>query len=817
MHTRALISFLKCRIVTEALLVSLLAGVVLSQAQHKAIHGLVKDAKSGERLPNVALVVRGTRIGSTSNLEGYFLVMNVPDSSFVLEARMVGYAVAQVRIDPEQEDGGISIQLTPKDVLLEGLTVSADEATFLKTQNQTSLTTISPRQMTTLPNIGQVDIFRSLQLLPGINGTNDRSSGLYVRGGTPDQNLVIFDGMTVYHVDHFFGFFSAFNPDAVKDVQLYKGGFPAEYGGRLSSVIDMKGKAGDPDNYHVSAGLNLLSANALVEVPLFNRGSFLIAARRSYSDIIASGTYSSLFNFLTGSSSSQTPQGFGSRNRGGGFRSFSTQQTPAMTFDDVNAKLTYDLTPQDILSASFYSSLDNLDQSQQSSTQTIRGTTTQVTIPPTTDQTKQGNLGASAKWFHQWSDRFYSNALFATAKYSSLYHYEIDRTNPNGNIQSRQSTNEDNSINDNTFRLDNQWIVNKEHDLSFGTEISHTNVAYTLSGTTVFNTTQANLLNIGEQSTQSAFYLQDTWNAVSPLDVTVGVRATDYTLTKQFFVEPRVSMRYALTENLALKGAYGKYHQFVNRIINEDLTQGSRDFWVVANNNLQPGSAEHYIAGGTLENEEYAFDVEAYYKKLGNLVEFSQRFRRTADDVYSFFSGSGTAKGIEVLLQKKQGTINGWISYTLGRAESVFPELNSGNPFPAEQDQTHELKIIGNIALGENWTASSTFTFGSGEPYTAPISQYSIVLLDSTKFQYTHISDKDAFRLPTYQRLDVSVSKRFGDETSSHWIVGLSAFNLLNHTNVEYYQYDLTSDPVHVTTVTGLGFTPTLFVQVDFQ
>ena len=787
-------------------------------AQSHGIHGVVKDAESGERLPNAMLIIKGTTIGTKTNLEGYFVLPKIPDSAFVLQIRYIGYEVMEFAIDPKNESDNILVELKPQDIVLEGVTVIAQEPTILKTEKEASLSTVSARQMATLPSAGQPDIFRSIQLLPGVSGTNDRSAGLYVRGGTPDQNLVLFDGMTVYHVDHFFGFFSAFNPDAVKDVQFYKGGFPAMYGGRLSSVVDMIGKSGDPNNLHVGAGVNLLSANAIVEIPVSDKGSFLVAARRSYSEIISTGAYTSLYNFLTGSSSSTSgPQGLFGGGRGGRLNAFSTQQTPTPMFYDLNAKLTYNLSPDDIVAASFYNSMDDLDKSQQGGTQNFSNSTFQISLPSTTDDTRQGNLGASAKWFHQWSSAFFSNIVIATAKYSSTYNYQVARITPNGNNQNPQSTDEDNSINDNTVRLDNVWILNSSHEASFGTQISRMNVAYTLAATTVFNQSQAPLLDLNQQATQMALYAQDKWQIVPPLDVTVGVRATEYTLTHQTFLEPRFSWRYALTENLSFKGAYGIYHQFTNRIINEDLTQGSRDFWVLAQDKLQPGKADHYILGGTLENQDYILDAEAYYKILDNLVEFSQRFRRTADDLYRFFSGSGTARGIEVLLQKKQGSLNGWISYTLGKAENVFPDLNNGNPFPAEQDQRHELKIVGNLSLGASWTVSSDFIFGSGTPYTAPISQYSIVLLDGSSFQYTHVSAMNAYRLPAYQRLDLSISKRFGDEKSSHWIVGVSAFNLLNYKNIAYYQYDLNSNPVHITEVTGLGLTPTVFVQVDFR
>ncbi len=802
------------------LLAVLLFCLEASLAQASSIQGIVKDAKTGERLPSATVVVKGTKIGAKTNLEGFFLLPSVPDTLLVLQVRFVGYAPQDVTVDPRSHPEEITIGLKARDIQVEGVTVTAEQIAIMKAESEPSLTTISPREIMTLPNAGQADIFRSMQLLPGISATNERSSGLYVRGGTPDQNLILFDGMNVYHVDHFFGFFSAFNPDAIKKVEFYKGGYPAMYGGRLSSVVDMAGKAGDPEKFHLGVGASLLSVNATVEVPLFDKGSILVAGRRSFGDVIQGGAYQSLYEFLTGSSSTtQRPRitGGGPGRGPGGGSGVTEEVTPLPMFYDLNAKVTYPLSPRDVVSASVYSSMDELDKSQDASTQTVPGGGFQMSLPSTVDDSRQKNLGVSGRWFHQWGPAVFSNLLLATTKYTSSYEFGMTRSNPGGTSQDKQSTNEDNSVVEQSVRLDNQWTADEAHEVSFGAQVARTSVAYTLSASTSFNQSVANLLDMNQRSMQSAFYAQDKWKVIEPLDVTWGLRATTYTLTNKVYVEPRASWRLTLTDLVSLKGAYGIYHQFSNRIINEDLTQGSRDFWLLADPTLLPGRADHYILGATFETEQYVFDVEGYYKNYSNLVEFSRRFRRTPDDLYSFFTGTGIARGIEFLLQKKAGAFNGWISYTLGKVENTFAALNNGSPFAAEQDQRHELKLVGNLDLGSDWTVSSTFIFGSGTPYTAPISQYSIVLLDSSRAQYTHVSDKNAFRLPSYQRLDLSVSKRFGEKESSHWLVGVSCFNLLNHKNISYYEYDLNSNPVAVTAVTGLGVTPTVFVQVEFK
>jgi ferric enterobactin receptor len=790
------------------LVCGLISGYASLSAQTRAVSGRVIDANTGERLPYATIVVQGTKMGTQSNVEGFFLLQNVPDTSLILQVTYMGYASKEVAVDPATSATSIIIRLAQTSIDVEGVTVSAAQIEFIKTETVPSLTTLSPAQIATLPNVGQVDVMRSLQLLPGISATDDGSSGLYVRGGTPDQNLILFDGMTVYHVDHFFGFFSAFNPDAIKDIQIYKGAFPAKFGGRLSSVIDMVGKSGNTQEFHGTAGLSLLSGNATIEGPLLG-GSFLVSARRSYSDIIASGTYNTLYKFLTGTNAPQASNG--SQGFGGFGNTVAQQQTPNSAFLDLNAKLSYNITSQYIVSTSAYASNDNYDLSQQSSTQNVPGFGSRFTVPSNSNNTQQGNKGASIKLFAQWSDNFYSNIILAYDGYTSTYTSSLgSRT---GGSQ-QFATNEDNHIDDGTFSIDDVWKTNPFHELGFGLSLTQTKLGYALSGATQ-GATSRNILELDQQGLQNAVYVQDTWSQFDRLTLTGGLRANFFSVTNAWSLEPRFSLRYQLTENVSLKAAFGIHHQYANRIVNEDITQGSRDFWILADDSLPPSKAIHYVVGATWENENYAVDVEGYYKYLNNLVEFTQRFRRQALDLYTFLIGDGRVRGIDVLLQKKTGTLNGWISYTLGKAESRYPEYNNAQYFPSDDDQTNELKVVANVDIGSGWNASATFIYATGKPYTAPVSQYSLVLLDSATFSYTHVSQKNAYRLPAYQRTDISVSKKFRLESSS-LDVGLSLFNLFNHTNISYYQYDLTSQPIIITKVTGLGFLPSVFVQYEF-
>jgi outer membrane receptor for ferrienterochelin and colicin len=774
----------------------------------RTISGQVVDGNTKERLPYANVMIKGTKIGTQTNVEGFFLLHNVPDTLCTLQVTYMGYSSVEVPINEKTKVVGMLIKMKQISIEVEGVTITAEQSNFIKTEETPSLTTLSPTQISILPSVGQVDIFRSIQLLPGIAATNDGSSGLYVRGGTPDQNLVLFDGMTVYHIDHFFGFFSAFNPDAIKDVQVYKGAFPAKYGGRLSSVIDMVGKTGNPEEIHGVIGLSLLSGNATLEGPLFG-GSFLVSARRSYNDIIASSSYNTIYKLLTGSDVPQAAPGPQGGSRFG--NTMLQQEIPTSAFLDLNAKYSYSITTRYILSASYYKSSDDYDLSRESSTQNVPGFGPGMRIPSRSNNTQQGNNGASLKLFTQWSDDFFSNIILAFNGYTSKYTSIMGSQTSNA---LQFSTDEDNHIDDMSFSIDDEWRLTAVHELGFGTQVSQTKVKYSLSGLNPSRDAQ-NILDFSQRGWTGAVYIQDKWMLMEGFSVTCGLRYNYFSKTDSWYLEPRLSSRFELTENISLKAAFGIHHQFVNRILNENVTEASRDFWILADSSLSPSKAVHTIAGVTWENDSYVFDVEGFYKDMSNLVEFTQRFRREALDLYRFLSGDGRVKGVEFLLQKKSGFWNGWISYTLSKAEKRYAELNDGQYFPAENDQSNELKIVGNVDLGSNWNVSATFIYATGKPYTAPISQYSLVLLDSSVYSYTHISGKNAYRLSDYQRLDVSVSKKFKLESSS-LNVGLSIFNVYNHKNISYYEYDLNSQPIIVTKIMRLGFLPSVFVQYEF-
>ncbi len=776
----------------------------IASGQH-IISGKVLEQDTGEPLSFATIILEGTTSGTITNVDGFFTLLDVPDTLLKLVISYLGYETLIYEVTPDdiQSHSLIHIKLNLLASTLEEVVVKAESYKYINTTSGVSVVTVSPRQLSMLPAIGEADIFRSLQLLPGVSGTNESSSGLFIRGGTPDQNLVLLDGMTVYKVDHFYGFFSAFNPNAIKDVQLYKGAFPARYGGRLSGVVDMTGKTGSFENATGSINLNLISAGGYLEIPLFNKFSFLFAGRRSFTDILQSGLYNKITDNFAGDS--DIPGVDDETNI--------TEVEPVFYFYDLNSKLSYRPGEKDLITFSIYNGKDFLDKSRDLDRNLPGNILIYANIAEKADW---GNNGVSARWSRQWRPRLFTSMLVARSEYFSKYERDgflkVSITDKDSVIFSgSRHTFEDNSVKDLTFRADAEWQFLPGHKLDFGLSLNQTEIDY-------INTRDdsVTILARSQKAGYNSFYVLENWTQ-SRFKVSGGIRLSDYKYSDRLLVAPRISVIYNLTDSLKLKAAYGRHYQFVNRIINENISEGSRDFWLLADGDqIDVSNASHYIAGISYEHGQWLFDVEAYYKDMQGLSEFSLRFRRgieiNADEL--FFTGSGIARGIEFLVQKKQGMYTGWLSYTLGSIMHTFEAFNYGKEFPALHDQKHEFKWINSFELNE-WTFAATFIYGSGKPYSEPEGQYSIELLDGRKFNYIGIGAKNGSRLPSYQRLDLSahlkveLGKAIGD-------IGVSIFNFLNHKNIWYYAYDFSQDPVLITEVTYLGLTPNVSFQVTF-
>jgi len=753
--------------------------MTLSSYAQRTISGVIKSDDNQERLPFADVVIKNTNTGASTNVDGYFALLNAPTDSFRLQIAYVGYATKEILVEAGTEDlTEFNIELSTG-VLLDELVISGSTHKVLNASEGISAIQISPKQLSLLPNVGEVDIFRSLQLLPGVSASNENSSGLFVRG------------------------FSAFNADAIKDVQLFKGAFPAKYGGRLSGVVDLTGKTGNPSEFHGNVGINLLNARANLQIPLFNRGSLTISGRRSYTDLIQSQLFRDILGVFEDTEVPPDVDGL----------EINTTE-PSVFFFDMNAKLSYNPTEKDVVAISFYNGADHLENFNDLNLERLNGALQfDIDIEETTDF---GNRGGSAKWSRQWSPKWYSNLLVASSRYFSQFDRVTDvlvtAVEENREVADLQFVSkEDNEIRDLTLTLDNEVQLSAQHKLEFGALFTQAEVDYEFVRDDTLT-----ILDVAQEASYVAGYVSDTWKPFDRLSLQAGVRATHYSITDEIYWSPRASFDLSLTERISLKGGVSRHFQFVNRIINENVTEGSRDFWLLADDDLvKVSNADHFIIGASYETDDYILDVEAYRKDFNNLAEFSLRFQRNDIDLDQlFFTGTGVAQGTEILLQKKRGDYTGWVAYTLARVRNTFPELNNGFSFAALHDVRHEFKTVHSYEI-DNWRLSGTFVYASGRPFTEPAGQFSIDLLDGSSATFVNVGPRNGSRLPAYARLDLS-AHLLHKAGPFEFDFGLSVFNLLNRTNVWFQQFNFTETPPVITEINYLGLTPNLSVEVRF-
>jgi len=784
---------------------NLAANQGYSGASEKAdfkLSGRVVDTKTRESLPYVSIMIKGTRAGTRSNVDGYFSLLDVPSDTSTLVVSYLGYERLEVQLTPETPVNELVIALKEQPTTLETVTVTAEREDVLQiSSRQASVIKMSPVKLKMLPNLGETDILRSFQLMPGISAANENSSGLYVRGGTPDQVLVLYDGFTVYNVEHMFGFFSTFNSNAIKDVQLFKGGFDAKYGGRLSGVVEITGKEGNQTEFDAAADISLLSVNGFVEFPIGEKVTAIFAARRSWK----SPLYNKIFEQFSEESEGLGPGRFGQT---------ATQNTTSY-FYDLNGKITYRPTSKDIIALSLYNGQDNLDNSlAPRGNGRFGGGNFNI---ETTDLTNWGNTGASLRWSRQQSKKLFINSLASFSNYFSGRERSTSGAfNLGGTERSiNRGLDEDNNLVDFTGKTDVSYQLTSHHQLETGVQLTYNDIAYSY--------TQNDTVSIIDRATQGltfSAYVQDRISLFKDkVTITPGLRYNYFTPTQQHYYEPRANLWIDVTKRLRIKGAAGKYYQFARRVIREDITQGSRDFWVLSDNeNLPVSSSIQYVAGLSYETPNYLFDVEAFYKDLDNVTEFSLRIEQERGSVsYSenFFTGTGLARGIEFLAQKKYGKFTGWISYTLSRTTSNI-EAFGDYDFYAAQDVTHEYKQVLTYKW-RNWDFGATWIYATGRPYTAAVSGYELNLLDGTTADFVNVSAKNGARFPDYHRLDVAATYNFRAGKTSTGSLGLSLFNAYNRGNVWYYEYEVVDNEVLETPVYFLGITPNLTFTLNLK
>jgi ferric enterobactin receptor len=776
-----------------------------------SISGKVFDQTTGESLPSATVRVLNASLSATAGADGLFVIFEVPSDTCVIETSYSGYQTYRFRLDANKIKDPINIEMYPSLNTLNEVTILGKKSGVMNTDTKkVGVLQLTPASLDKLPNMGEKDVLKAFQLMPGVSGTNESSSGAYVRGGTPDQNLVVFDGFTVYQVDHLYGFFSAFNSNAVKDVQLYKGGFSSKYGGRLSSVTEITGKDGNIKDATFGVDLSLLSLNLYAETPINNKSSLLVAFRRSYQGPL----YDKIFKQFN-ATTIPGGGGGGPGPGGGGGRGFGQQVTPASHFYDADVRYTYRLNTNNTFAWSFYTGTDKTDNSRD-----LPSFSSSIISNTITDYTKYGNLSSSFKWSSTWGKNLHSNTYLT---YSSYFN-DRDRTNSGVNekngvdVAFNSGTIENNNLKDIGIKSEWDWQLSNNLKLLYGGFGSHQNINY--------NYTQNDTSKLIDQHSKTFLgggYAELEIDPTSKLHIQPGMRATWYQETGKEYIEPRLSGSYTLNEHFTLKAATGQFYQFMNQVTRQDILNGNRNFWVLSDGNTIPvGMSRHYMGGVSYENDQFLVDLEGYYKTLTGLTQYTLKQQGfgpgggTATIQQAFYTGDGNAKGIEVLIQKKLGKYTGWLSYTLANAQNKFAVYGNAY-YPADQDVTHEFKSI-NMYHYDRWNFAAVFIFSTGHPYTVPLSSYTIAAADGNTTTAFNVGAKNAERLPDYHRLDLSATydllKINGNKVGS---IGLSLFNVYNHKNIWYREYQLQNNQVITTDVTYLGFTPNITLSLRWK
>ncbi len=775
--------------------------------------GEVVDIINGERIPYATIHIEGTTKGVSSDPNGRFTLERVPSDTSTIIFSYLGYRTQSIELTPTNENIPLFIEMEPQtqDIAAVFIVGRKDDKALQQFTGEHKMK-MSPIALKVLPNVGEKDIMRGFQLMPGVSASNENSSGMYVRGGTPDQNLILYDGFTVYYVDHLHGFYSAFNSNAIKDVQLYKGGFESKYGGRLSSVTEITAKDGNSKKISAGGEVSLLSMNIYAEIPLGEKITSLFAFRRSYQGYL----YNKLSGQTDNNSEAESVPKIGMPGMG--------SSQPTSYFYDFNGKITFNPTKRDIISLSIFNGTDFLDNTPKfkfpGNMQGPGGGYREIKMD-NSDYSRYGNIGSSLRWARVEREKLTSNFLLSYSNfYSTRDQTRSISVTKDGTTESMKSgVLEDNNLKDVSFKADWRYSLSDKNVIESGIYATYYDIDYSYSQ----NDTSTILSKTGK-ALLSGVYLQNKMKFLNGrVTVTPGLRVSYYSPSKKLYGEPRVGMSYLINKKLTLNAAAGIFYQYANRVVREDVMSGNAYFWLLSDKaDIPVSSSRHLNMGLNYDLEDYIFSIEGYYKKNYNISEYTLRFLRAmqpgaqASVSEQFYIGEGYSTGLEFLAQKKSGNFNGWISYTLAEVKNRFPE-QSQKYFYAYQDVNHELKCVGILKLG-NLDLSATWIYSSGRPYTAPMGAYTITQADGLKDVFYAVSDKNTFRLPDYHRLDMAATYRFNifGSIGRQNALSLSLFNAYNRKNVSAKQFQLAGETILESNINYLSITPNVSLIFKF-
>lgn len=751
--------------------------------QKSTISGYLTDAKSGEALIGAKVYIPSLKVGAETNTYGFYS-LTVEKGTYTIEFRFSGMSNYSKEFDLSQ-DVSFNYEMGSTEKQLQEVVVSAKKGENI---NSTKIGQIEldVEKIKTLPAfMGEVDIIKTIQLLPGVSSVSEGGQGFYVRGGGPDQNLVLLDEGVVYNAAHLFGFFSVFNADAVKSVNLIKGGMPANYGGRMASVLEVNMNEGNNKKFKVKGGLGVISSRITVEGPLKkDKGSFIVSGRRTYIDLIMKAAIPDSSPFA-----------------GSGYY-----------FYDLNLKLNYRLGPKDRIFLSGYYGKD------------------QFTFGSKEDDFKVempwGNGIAAFRWNHQFSNKLFMNVITTFSDYQFSF----------GSAQDEFQIKLKSGVRDLTGKVDFSYYPSTRHKVKFGVEtVYHTFNPSSVSAQSqdvVFDTGTPEML----YSFESAIYAMDEFDVTEKLKINAGLRYsmfqhvgpftryvkgdistpdTSFTYSNgdivKFYdgLEPRFSGRWLLNDNNSIKFGYSYNYQYVH-LTSLSAVSLPTDIWYPSTDKAKPQKGWQGTVGyfRNFFKNQYEGSVEVYYKGMKNLIEFKEgalpgdNLNDNTDNLLVF--GEGWAYGIEFFFKKSVGKLTGWIGYTWAKTERKFPDLNNGNVFPAKYDRRHDLTVVAGYKLNDRLTFGASFIYATGNTLTLPSSWY--VQEQNLLFNY---GARNSTRMAPYHRLDLSVTlydkafkKKYDEATGetiqvkknfrSNW--SLSCYNVYNRANPFFLYVDNDGD-----------------------
>jgi hypothetical protein len=694
-----------------------------AQTKGYNISGFIKDAVTGEVLRGANILLYKDSIstntllfrGTTSNLYGFYVFPNIRSGNYYLITRYLGYKPnVKELINPQSNNIHFNINLIPSEISKEEIAIIG------KKPDKTLISNIdvSPELLSKLPSLsGETDLFKLLQMLPGVKAENELSGGLYVRGGSPDQNLTLVDGQVVYNPSHIGNIASTFNSDAIQEVRLIKGAFPAEYGGRLSSILDIKLRSGTMERNRGTIGIGLINSFFTLEGPLSRNSTYMISGRGMYYD-----AYQNKFN----------------RN----------SIIPRYNFHDLNSKINYVISEDNIISMSAMYSKDYLYSP--------------ASMPALSYNTEWENLCVGLNWLH-----INSRSLLLTSGLS-IIDYRFRSLILNYSSQ---------NVTDNFFSSSHLRDYNLKQNFELHLDDSHTFKSgidltihqYDLLYSTAYNPILETDPYAGNNifSLEAALYFQVESQITPMLKLNSGLRLYYFGENRYFNIEPRIELSYALTDKTFIKAAYAITHQFLHLVVRNDISLPT-DLWYPSTKNILPGSSEQYIFGidQHLGDQDYLVSVESYYRNMGNLYEYknSSELNSAKSLVENqLVRGNGEAYGVELFINKKSGNISGWIGYTFSWTRRQFDDLNNGKIYYPKYDRRHDISLVVAYNINNSWSTGVTWTYATGERFSLPPGQYRFneISPGTGANIYVNYPDLNNAELPSFHKMDLNLTYKF--------------------------------------------------------